>query len=227
MKTWIIEYQNESGMHKETAQVVDYTAAYLDFVYRHPPTDILVNLYEKSSCSSSLEEEKKLFESNMSLVGYVYQRRFSSFENHHEDLMQEGYLALWKACLNFDPSRNIQFSTYAVPAIERRMRDYIQKFVMKHKLLISLDDVVSEDGEGRELHLYDILSLEEYSTAKQLINDALVQMKPKEQRVIRKLMEGYLQDQVSEELGISQSSISKYLTKFRKIISKEKELWQY
>jgi RNA polymerase sigma factor (sigma-70 family) len=37
------------------------------------------------------------------------------------DLLQEGRIGLWQAILHFDPHRGIAFSTYAWPAIARRM----------------------------------------------------------------------------------------------------------
>ena len=37
------------------------------------------------------------------------------------DLLQEGRIGLWQAIMHFDPQRGIAFSTYAWPAIARRM----------------------------------------------------------------------------------------------------------
>jgi RNA polymerase sigma factor (sigma-70 family) len=37
------------------------------------------------------------------------------------DLLQEGHIALWQAIRRFDPYRGVAFSSYAWPAIERRL----------------------------------------------------------------------------------------------------------
>lgn len=34
-----------------------------------------------------------------------------------DDILQEAYLGLWKACLQFDESKGYEFSTYAIPLI--------------------------------------------------------------------------------------------------------------
>lgn len=41
-----------------------------------------------------------------------------------DDILQDAYLGLWKACLGFDESKGFEFSTYAVPMIRGQiMRD--------------------------------------------------------------------------------------------------------
>lgn len=44
-----------------------------------------------------------------------------------DDILQSGYEGLWKSCLNFDSTRGLEFSTYAVPMIRghilRELRD--------------------------------------------------------------------------------------------------------
>jgi RNA polymerase sigma factor (sigma-70 family) len=42
------------------------------------------------------------------------------------DLLQEGRIGLWQAIMHFDPQRGIAFSTYAWPAITRRMWRAVQ-----------------------------------------------------------------------------------------------------
>lgn len=39
------------------------------------------------------------------------------FASNKEDIYQEAYCGLWKACLNFDETKGFAFSTYAVPTI--------------------------------------------------------------------------------------------------------------
>ena len=43
-----------------------------------------------------------------------------------EDLLQEGYLALYLAIDNYDPAAGVKFLTYASHWIHQRMRRYLQ-----------------------------------------------------------------------------------------------------
>lgn len=68
---------------------------------------------------------EELFEANHSLVGWCYKRYIGDYNSmHYEDIMSEGYLTLWRVCKEFDQSRGLQFSTYAVPCIAGAMLRY-------------------------------------------------------------------------------------------------------
>jgi RNA polymerase sigma factor (sigma-70 family) len=54
------------------------------------------------------------------LVHHVLRRQWWG-EVACADLLQEGRIGLWQAVLHFDPQRGVAFSTYAWPAIARRM----------------------------------------------------------------------------------------------------------
>lgn len=75
------------------------------------------------------EKELKdiIFQNNLSLV-YSLVNRYKHTNNDKEDLFQIGCIGLLKAIDNFDPTFNVQFSTYAVPLIlgelKRHFRDY-------------------------------------------------------------------------------------------------------
>ena len=68
---------------------------------------------------------EELFNTNQTIVGWCYKKYIGDYSSiHYEDIMSEGYLALWKACKNFDESKGFQFSTYAVPCIAGAMLRY-------------------------------------------------------------------------------------------------------
>src|SRR5439155_23857749 len=68
----------------------------------------------------------QLVELHMPLVVYLA-RRFSGRNEPMNDLVQVGAIGLIKAIHRFDPSRNLEFSTYATPTIlgeiKRHFRD--------------------------------------------------------------------------------------------------------
>ena len=61
---------------------------------------------------------QKLIEGNLRLVLSVIQR-FDKRGENPDDLFQVGCIGLMKAINNFDPSKQVKFSTYGVPTICR------------------------------------------------------------------------------------------------------------
>ena len=59
---------------------------------------------------------EKLIEGNLRLVLSVIQR-FDKRGENPDDLFQVGCIGLLKAIANFDPSKEVRFSTYGVPMI--------------------------------------------------------------------------------------------------------------
>ncbi len=59
---------------------------------------------------------EKLIEGNLRLVLSVIQR-FDKRGENPDDLFQVGCIGLIKAISNFDPTKNVKFSTYGVPTI--------------------------------------------------------------------------------------------------------------
>ena len=62
------------------------------------------------------QAREKLIEGNLRLVLSVIQR-FDKRGESPDDLFQVGCNGLMKAIANFDPTKNVRFSTYGVPAI--------------------------------------------------------------------------------------------------------------
>ena len=67
----------------------------------------------------------ELIEGNLRLVLSVIQRFVSRGENP-DDLFQVGCIGLIKAIANFDPTKQVRFSTYGVPMIAGEVRRYLR-----------------------------------------------------------------------------------------------------
>ena len=67
----------------------------------------------------------KLIEGNLRLVLSVIQRFVGRGESP-DDLFQVGCIGLIKAIQNFDPTKNVRFSTYGVPMIAGEVRRYLR-----------------------------------------------------------------------------------------------------
>ena len=68
---------------------------------------------------------EQLIEGNLRLVLSVIQR-FDKRGESPDDLFQVGCIGLIKAIANFDPTKNVRFSTYGVPMIAGEVRRYLR-----------------------------------------------------------------------------------------------------
>ena len=71
------------------------------------------------------EAREKLIEGNLRLVLSVIQR-FDKRGESPDDLFQVGCIGLMKAIANFDPTKQVRFSTYGVPMIAGEVRRYLR-----------------------------------------------------------------------------------------------------
>lgn len=71
------------------------------------------------------QARERYIKGNLRLVLSVI-RRFSSSNENADDLFQIGCVGLMKAVDNFDPDREVKFSTYAVPMIIGEIRRYLR-----------------------------------------------------------------------------------------------------
>ena len=107
-----------------------------------------------------------LIEGNLRLVLSVIQR-FDKRGEHPDDLFQVGCIGLMKAIANFDPTKNVRFSTYGVPTIVERRGTRKRSFKMTRKqALHRAITVLSQNEENYEA----IRILEELSAELPLIH---------------------------------------------------------
>ena len=71
------------------------------------------------------QARQQLIEGNLRLVLSVIQR-FDKRGESPDDLFQVGCIGLIKAIANFDPTKNVRFSTYGVPMIAGEVRRYLR-----------------------------------------------------------------------------------------------------
>ena len=72
------------------------------------------------------EARDELIEKNLGLVRHV-QKRFAGRGVEEDDLFQIGVIGLMKAIDRFEPSREVMFSTYAVPMIMGEIKRYLRE----------------------------------------------------------------------------------------------------
>ena len=87
----------------------------------HAEMDTLLRL----SKAGDKKAREKLIEGNLRLVLSVIQR-FDKRGESPDDLFQVGCIGLIKAIANFDPDKQVKFSTYGVPMIAGEVRRYLR-----------------------------------------------------------------------------------------------------
>lgn len=176
--------------------------------------------------------KQKLIEHNLRLVVYVA-KKFPNSDVDVEDLISIGSLGLIKAINSYKSDKNIKIATYASKCIENEILMYLRK-ISKQKQVVSLDEPLNVDSEGNQLVLFDLLPNEsdcpqddmEKSTEKQILWKVINKLgeREKEIMVLRFGLSGgdeLTQKEVADNLGISQSYISRLEKKIVVRIKKE------
>lgn len=176
-----------------------------------------------------------LIERNLRLVVYIA-RRFENTGINLEDLISIGTIGLIKAVGTYQPAKNIKLATYASRCIENEILMHLRK-VSGQKSELSFDEPLHSDWDGNELLLSDIMGTEpdivlqpiEADVDRQLLYQVLNLLDSRDRYIIglRFGLDGkeeQTQKEVAEQLGISQSYISrlekKIISKMRKEILK-------
>jgi len=157
---------------------------------------------------------------NLRLVVYIA-KKFESPGASVEDLISIGTIGLIKAVKTYSLERNIKLATYASRCIENEILMHLRKSSqLKHE--ISIDDPLNVDWDGNELLLSDLLGSDPDLVNRNIEQEAekhmllcAVQKLPTREKQIMQLRFGlgakkeHTQKEVADELGISQSYISR------------------
>lgn len=186
-----------------------------------------VNLFQKEG---DLKAKDKLIEHNLRLVVYL-SKKYENTKIDLEDLVSIGTIGLIKGINTYNNDKNIKLATYASRCIDNEILMYLRKN-KKRRADVSLDESLSFDAEGNELHLEDVLgtdsdivtkNLEENDMKKIMIKEInKLNERDKEIMILRYGLDGkkdYTQKEVATMLGISQSYISRIEKKIIKKIS--------
>lgn len=168
----------------------------------------------------SEDAKQRLIEHNLRLVVYI-SRRFENTGVNLEDLISIGTIGLIKAIGTYRRDKNIKLATYASRCIENEILMHIRK-IANQRTEVSLDEPINMDYDGNELLLSDILGTEEDMILRPLEDDvdlcvlrqALRELPERERLIVamRFGLEGrkeLTQKEVAQEMGISQSYISR------------------
>ena len=182
------------------------------------------------------EKEAKtlLIEHNLRLVVYIA-KKFDNTGVGVGDLISIGTIGLIKAINTFNKGKNIKLATYASRCVENEILMYLRRN-NKTRMEVSIDEPLNVDWDGNELLLSDVLGTEEdviykdieEEVEKKLLNQAISQLSKREQQIVELRFglnsesgEEMTQKQVADQLGISQSYISRLEKKIIKRLKKK------
>ena len=172
---------------------------------------------------------------NLRLVVYIA-KKFESPGASVEDLISIGTIGLIKAVNTFRVEKNIKLATYASRCIENEILMHLRKSAQLRNE-VSIDDPLNVDWDGNELLLSDLLGSDpdavnrdiEQEAEKDMLLSAVSRLSPREKKIMQlrfglESTKEHTQKEVADELGISQSYISRLekriITRLRKDLEK-------
>ena len=162
----------------------------------------------------------KLIEHNLRLVVFLA-KKYENVKVDLEDLVSIGTIGLIKAINTYSMEKSIKLATYASRCIDNEILMYLRKN-KKTNSEISLEESLSYDAEGNELHLEDIIGTDPdlvpknifEKDDKKIILEEIDKLNKRDKEImtLRYGLEGHAertQKEVADILGISQSYISR------------------
>lgn len=174
---------------------------------------------------------EKLVEHNIRLVLSEVIRRFSTVEYDKKDLVSIGNVGLMKAITTFDTSKKVEFATYAIRCIDNEIFMFLRK-IKKYANDDSLDRTINHDKNGNELKIEDTLIndtdiVEEYADNEthRIIREVVKDLPDRDRKIIMLHFgfyndETHTQKEIADMLSISQSYVSRLITKIVKRVGK-------
>ena len=174
-------------------------------------------------------EQEKLFNENRSLVYYVLKNKLGSYNiNDLDDICSAGFIGLMIACKQYDASKGIAFSTFAVPSIFAKMFSERRKLYRQSRYTVHLEDTISSskipnhhgistatvgdlEGYGGEYTPYDFNTVIENKDIIQRIDC----LKDRWKQIAILTMQGYNGAEIGRMLGVSRELIRTCLNKIR------------
>ena len=192
------------------------------------------NKYVLLSMEGNEEARNILIEHNLRLVVFLA-KKYENTKVDLEDLVSIGTIGLIKGVNTYKLDKNIKLATYASRCIDNEILMYLRKN-KKRNTEVSLEDSLSYDSEGNELHLEDILGTDDNivtsnldkQTNKKLLYKEIEKLNKRDKQIIILRYGLYnhkelTQKEVANLLNISQSYISrieKKVLKKLKVIDK-------
>ena len=193
-----------------------------------------INHLFKLMKSGNFEARQRLIEGNMKLVPYRVYNNYNNVNHDKDELISIGYFGLIKAVDNYDPTKGLALSTFAIKCIDNEINMFLRKF-KKVQTDISLEHPIKIKQKGDELRVEDFLSddfdiEEEYINAETAfrIREIVKKLPPLESEIIS-LHYGfnngkiYTLAEIAAKTNFHRSTVIRHLTNAKSKIKKELE----
>ena len=166
-----------------------------------------------------MDAKQKEFETWKGLVPYLVKKLSIS----NEDVVQEAYIALWRAVNDFDPNRGTSKCTFYFMRIKTKILDILKKWERRNGIA-TIENGYAEElwDEDDACHRYCAAtpSPEDEIITRVDLSEAVKRLPPRHRRVAELYMELESLTAVGKELGISPAAASKTLEQIREIWGK-------
>lgn len=185
----------------------------------------------------------EIFEENKKIVTYCYsQLNKNEFTiKHKEDLLQEGFLAMWKAINTYDSERGESLPAYIFPCVKNAMLNFIRSSSKVQFDTLSLDAPIKSTYEDYDITLSDFLHVNDFEdSTEELITSILssysrwlkkrhkhietVELRLARAKIIidDALIEGKAKARTIEtKYGINRTTVSQILSEIRHVLKEE------
>lgn len=167
----------------------------------------------------------ELIRENINLIHIIIKKNYPHVKQdsyEYEDMFSDGLYGMYKAAINFKIDRGCEFSTFANKCILNQI-NMSYRYSKKHKNLISLytsiQNLNGKNSDRDEIFLLDCIedTSDTYFPIKQKIfvtalKNSLLELPEKDQKLFTmRYIQKLKQREISVELGVTQSSISRML----------------
>ena len=171
-----------------------------------------------------------LIEHNLRLVAHIV-KKYEHSNVDKDDLIQAGLIGLWRAAYNYDDTKNVKFSTYAVKYILGEIKDELKKINMI-KISRKYYRIINELNKTEHLDEDEICnrlgcSKEDIMIASSFINNIVyvnedeipdykedkIEASDKVKDIVRTMLETkkFTQKEIALRIGKSQSTVSRMI----------------
>lgn len=155
---------------------------------------------------------EELYSQNEPLVRWTIKKYYPDFMDD-EDLIQEGRIGLWRACLAYDEKKGLKFSPVAVSYIRNALRHGYQKLygrsLGKRRFLWSVQSLYEPIGHD-DLLLQDTIP-GDTDAAFLDISGALSRMSERDREILYLTIDGFSQKEIAKRVGVSERTIYRVL----------------
>ena len=195
---------------------------------RREENNALIKQYKETK---DLALKEKIVAHNLRLISLTINNYFCSVDLQlHDDMFAEGIRGLSDAIEKFDPSQEFAFSSYAVPAIKRKITRFLC-LEEKHKGIVSLDNPVEGDNGEQDTSLVEFFPSDEDILEEQtekidiqekmkVVNEYLSTLKPNQREMFLRAWgigrKKETHNVIALDMGITHQRVAQIVTRIMK-----------